>query len=70
MPTGPGKYDEACSAARESTRALACLLIVLGGTKGSGFSLQAVDRVGRPLLKKLPELLRGIADDIERDVQA
>ena len=34
---GPGKYDDACTAARVMTSAEVAILIVLGGDKGSGF---------------------------------
>jgi hypothetical protein len=37
---GPGKYDDACTAAREATEAAGVILIVLGGQHGSGFSVQ------------------------------
>jgi len=61
MPAGPGKYDDACTTAREATGAQACVLIVLGGNKGSGFSVQAPGDI----TDMLPELLRDIADSIE-----
>ena len=38
---GPGKYDDACTEARKATQAEACLVIVLNGKRGSGFSVQA-----------------------------
>lgn len=40
MPVGPGKYDDACTAARLATGAGAVALIVLGGNLGAGFSVQ------------------------------
>jgi len=39
---GPGKYDGACSIAREITEASLVLLIVVGGSSGDGFSVQSV----------------------------
>lgn len=63
MPHGPGKYDDACTAARETTGAEAVLLMVIGGNKGSGFSMQMHDR---EVLETLPTLLRRLADDIEQ----
>lgn len=62
-PNGPSKYDEACTAAREMTKAEVCLLLVLGGDKGSGFSMQTHD-LG--VVAKVPALLRHIADQIEQ----
>jgi hypothetical protein len=62
--TGPGKYDRLCTAAREASGAQAIILIVLGGTHGSGFSCQCSDQIGR----ELPAMLREVADSIERDL--
>jgi hypothetical protein len=63
MSHGPGKYDDACTVARESTEALAVALIVVGGHSGSGFSVQGP----RHLLARLPGMLRFMANEIERD---
>jgi hypothetical protein len=62
---GAGKYDDACTAARLSTEAAGVVLIVLGGPKGPGFSVQA------PLefLTALPGVLRNVADQIEGDAK-
>ncbi len=62
MPTGPGKYDDACTAARLATDAAGVVLIVLGGKQGSGFSVQVE---GEDLTWALPALLRSVADQIE-----
>lgn len=64
MPIGPGKYDDLCSLLRVQTDAEACVVIVLGGNKGSGFSVQSR---GRPLLV-LPELLESLAKQIREDI--
>ncbi len=58
---GPGKYDDVATMVRESTQAEAVIIMVVGGNKGSGFSVQA------PLefTLKLPNILRNIAADIE-----
>lgn len=64
MTDGPGKYDDLCTAARVTTDAQAVVMIVLGGTKGSGFSVQAE---GGSITGRLPALLRSVADQIERD---
>lgn len=62
-PNGPGKYDAACTAAREMTKAQVCLLLVLGGDMGNGFSVQTHDLA---VVAKVPALLRDIADQIEQ----
>lgn len=65
MAQGPGKYDAACTAARELTGG-SVLLIVLGGKLGSGFAVQAEERYAA----EMPRLLRAVADEIERDTGA
>jgi hypothetical protein len=59
----PGKYDAECTILRESTKARGAIAIVFEGTKGNGFSIQA-DLL---TLLRLPEILRNVADDIEKD---
>lgn len=61
---GPGKYDYACTMAREATNARAVLLIVLGGDQGSGFSVQAVD--GVVPAQDIVDILRDTANAIEQ----
>lgn len=65
MALGPGKYDELCSQAREQAGggSTAAVLIILHGNKGSGFSCQATLQDALAL----PELLRSVADQIEKD---
>ena len=66
MPIGPGKYDDICTTARKQTGAQGCLLIILGGDKGNGFSCQA-----DPMTTfTLPDLLEDIARQIRRDFNA
>jgi hypothetical protein len=62
MAIGPGKYDKACTAARESTKASAAVLIVIGGEHGHGFSAQFSDP---RIAHGLPLLLRQVAEQIE-----
>lgn len=63
MALGPGKYDDLCTAARVAAKApCAVLLMVIGGERGDGFSLQAIDY---DLTADLPALLRSIARQIE-----
>lgn len=40
MPIGPGVYDDLCTHVREQTGATGVVVIVAGGCKGSGFSVQ------------------------------
>ncbi len=62
---GPGKYDDACTAARIRTKASGLLLIVLDGAEGDGFSCQTKDPT---LLARLPDLLEAVAAGIRRDL--
>jgi hypothetical protein len=63
MAHGPGKYDDACTAARESTQAEAVVLLVLNGDRGTGFSVQAL---GQDISAALPDLLEHVAREIRR----
>jgi hypothetical protein len=62
---GPGKYDPECTALREATQSGSVIAIIVDGIKGSGFSVQSIDP---HFVAKLPEMLRGVADEIERDL--
>lgn len=66
MAVGAGKYDDLCTKALIETEGDAVLLIVLGGSKGAGFSVATTD-VG--LLLGLPRILREVAAEIEKDGQ-
>lgn len=57
----PGKYDDACTVARESTGAVATLLIVIGGEHGNGFSVQTLEP---DLLPVIPTMLEVVAAGI------
>jgi hypothetical protein len=61
MPVGPGKYDDLATLVREQADAKAVVVIVLGGTAGSGFSVQSVEG---DISARLPALLRMVADEI------
>lgn len=63
MVLGPGKYDDLCTEAREKSGGLGAILIILEGEKGFGFSVQ----IPIHLMSLLPELLRDMADTIEKD---
>jgi FAD/FMN-containing dehydrogenase len=64
MARGPGKYDDLATHVREATDADIVVVIVFGGTKGSGFSLQADAMVD---VTPLVAVLRSVANTIERD---
>lgn len=66
MTVGPGRYTEVCTMVRKSTRARAVVLLVLDGNRGQGFEVQTAEPL---LLKRLPGLLRTVADALEADVQ-
>jgi hypothetical protein len=66
MALGPGKYDDLTTRIREETGADAVVLLVLGGNRGHGFSVQAIP----PTFPAIVEALRKAADQIKRDAQA
>ena len=66
MARGPGKYDDLATLVRARAKAEGVIVIVIGGSKGGGFSVQATAQVSA----ELPGLLRKLADDIERDCDA
>jgi len=66
MATGPGKFDAECTIAREATDAAGAILIVIDGTLGSGFSVQVIDP---EIARRMPIILRTVADQIEADME-
>lgn len=60
---GPGLYDDVCTAARQSVVARGCLLVIVDGTRGNGFSCQATPEV----VAALPGILRSVAEQLEAD---
>jgi hypothetical protein len=64
---GPGKYDAACTVAREITDASAVILIVFEGNQGNGFSIQTKDSL---LIEALPGILEAMAQQIREDLKA
>lgn len=60
---GPGKYDSETTIVRVTTGARGVLLMVAGGDRGDGLSIQGdID-----FLSKLPVVLRNLAAQIEAD---
>jgi len=66
MPTGPGKYTEACEQARLATKAEGVLLIVFGGSAGDGFECQAPAEIAARLPAILEETARLIRQEFAR----
>jgi hypothetical protein len=64
MALGPGKFDDLATIVREQASALGVIVVVIDAPAGSGFSIQATPEV----TARLPELLRYLADEIERDL--
>lgn len=63
MALGAGRYDSEVTALRERYHADGVVLIVLGGDKGAGFSVQA----NLLTTLALPELLEDMAAQIRED---
>lgn len=64
MPMGPGKYDDVCTDVLEKTKARGVIVIVLDGSLGHGFSVQA----DAATTFMLPEMLRRVADEVEHSL--
>jgi hypothetical protein len=64
-PDNPGKYDPETTMVRELTKAQGAVLIIVGGNKGHGFSVQAPPEV----LAALPGMLETMAAEIRRDLK-
>lgn len=62
---GPGKYDDVATMAREQAKAAGVILAIIGGQRGSGFSVQADIETALAV----PDILRAMADQIERDMK-
>lgn len=65
MATGPGKYDEQCTAARINTGASGVILIVLGGMHGTGFSMQTALEISPA---QLADLLENVIKEIRSSI--
>jgi len=63
MALGPGKYDDICTYTQQQSKAAGVVLIIIGGDKGSGYSV----RCAPALALKLPDVLRQVADKIQKD---
>jgi len=65
MALGPGKYDPLATYVRESTHARGVVLLVVGGSHGSGFSVQGDQAVQM----SLPDMLERMAASIRADLK-
>jgi hypothetical protein len=66
MALGPGKYDDLCTMVRDRTGAEGAIVIVLGGAKGSGFSVQGDLRVMIALPGMLDQIAATIRDGLTK----
>lgn len=66
MALGPGRYDDLCTLVRERAGVAegGAIVIIIGGDRGSGFSVQA----DLATTAKLPDLLEHIAKEIRESV--
>ena len=64
MPQGPGKYDDVTEAIVLGDGADFCCVLVLGGKKGSGFSVSMRDP---RCVRAATKALRDVADQMARD---
>jgi predicted nuclease of predicted toxin-antitoxin system len=64
-----GRYDNLTDRVLGETDADGVILVVLGGNKGSGFTLSCKAEVTERLHDALPSMLRQIADTIESGAQ-
>lgn len=62
-PGGGGKYEPECTQAMQASNAAACVLIILDGDRGSGFSISA--RVNVPP-STIASLLRQVATELDK----
>ena len=65
--TGPGKYDDLCTAIRQVAQASAVVVIVFEGKHGNGFSVQTESA---DLLQSLPKMLTVMAAEIQGDLDS
>lgn len=65
MPAGPGKYDDLATYVRENSNAKGVVVIVLGGDRGSGFSVQMMGGAPRDDLWIVP-LLEDVVAELKK----
>lgn len=68
MTYGPGKYNDECTRIREAYKAAGVLVVVVGGSRGHGFSSQIVGGQSGAVMHAVITTLRAVADQIEEDL--
>jgi len=63
-----GNYDDEAERLIKETQAAAVVLMVLDGTKGSGFSVSGVEGNRDSVIVRIPAILRHMADEIQKDI--
>ncbi len=64
-----GHYDDEAEQILREVRAQAVVLMVLGGKKGSGFSVSGLESTSQEsVISDLPRILRHMADEIQKDI--
>lgn len=64
MPIGQGKYDDTVTKLREELEADAVVVLVIGGSKGHGFSCQAPPEI----IKNMPDMFEAVAHQMRKDL--
>jgi hypothetical protein len=64
---GPGKYDEEVRLVQKATDAALVLLVVVGGDRGTGFSVAAIDP---KFVQNVPDVLDVVSAKIREQVNA
>lgn len=65
---GKGAYDVECNEMRDRTKADVAVLVILGGERGSNFSITAIPDPGA--VRQVPRVLRQIADNVDKFLAA
>jgi 2-phosphoglycerate kinase len=66
MTIGPGQYDDLCTYVREQSGGEAAIVIVIGGSKGNGFSMQFTNLAA---MLQLRDVLQQMAKQIRADLR-
>ena len=66
MPIGPGRYDKLCTLVRERAKATGAVVIVFGGERGDGFSMQAPMDITLDIATVLETMARQIREGFQQ----
>ena len=69
MAEGPGKYDKLATWVRERAKAQGVVVVVIGGDKGHGFSIQLPGTATADDMVQIAAMLREVANQVEVDAQ-